>query len=113
MMVKIEFVDVGGGKYGQDVTQTEFMRINSNINNINVAYDIYETMWNEGNLYNTYEEYLEDHKENELLKSHFEEVSSSIGFSWSLEELVEIINILWPEANASLVKSDAEVTLYW
>lgn len=71
------------------------------VDKISQCYEIWDSLWNGGRSYETYEDYVEEYDEDLLVKDNFEKlVEATLSCGWYLNSLVNVINVLYPEAKA-------------
>lgn len=83
--------------------------------NIEKAYNIFDSLWNGGESYKNYDEYLDDNnEEDDVVKNNFNLlVNATLSHGWEIASLAEVIRILYPESEAEYLKEDYEFTFCW
>lgn len=83
--------------------------------NIEKAYNIFDSLWNGGESYENYDEYLDDNNEkDDVVKNNFDAlVDATLSHGWEIASLAEVIRVLYPESEAEYLKEDYEFTFCW
>lgn len=113
-VVRINFTEMEGGPYNEDLTDVVYLSINPEyINTIRELYNCWNTMWNGGDSYENYSEYAHEWgTNNDFVRRNFEEFKEMLD-KWSVKSFVKIINRFFPKANASIITPADVVDLRW
>lgn len=86
------------------------------------AYEVYDSMWDSGNEFDTFNDFIENAEYTEfeeldkdtqtIIEENFDELNEIIT-EWSVETYLKVFNFLYPEANANEIKIDKKHTFEW
>lgn len=110
-LIKINLVD---SDYGCSSVGFVFIKKGDYEMDMNRIYNIFDSLWNGGESYENYEEYLEHNDKDDYVRDNFEKlVEATLSYGWEIQSLVEVINVMCPEAEAEYIKEDYEFTFCW
>jgi hypothetical protein len=86
------------------------------------AYKVYDSIWDSGNEFDTFDDFIENAEYTEfeeldkeiqtIIEENFDELNEIIT-EWSIETYLKVFKFLYPEANANEINIDKKHTFEW